>query len=171
MSTIHDRARENLPESWDVISNMPYGPALLTGKTEFVKYKLFSTIVNATVEESVYNPIEIQYAAKQVALQVIPIAIDYYKSKKQSISTQGGSTESVTYPDRINALEKLYDLLTREVIDLASELPSGSITKRKRKIIPAYGTERDLVTQDPSEYPKKWESNIPSNLPWGPPSR
>jgi hypothetical protein len=93
------------------------------------------------------------YAAKQVVLQVIPAAIDYYKNVHSTVSTSGTS-EHVSYPDRIRALERLYETFTREIIDLALEMPTTNITQRKRIKLPLYNTA-DLVTLDPSEFPTK----------------
>lgn len=163
--TIYSLARINLPVSWDILANSSsYGSTLLQSKVDFVKYRLFSTIVNATVEETVYNPLEMHYAAKQTALQVIPVAIDYYKNQRQTITTTGTS-ETVSYPDRIRALEKLQELFTKEVTDLALDLPSTSITKRRRKVLPKYNTT-EFVTEDPLDFPQKTITNTSDNLPW-----
>lgn len=151
--TIYDLARTNLPDTWDVIANnSSYGQTLLQSKVDFVKYRVFSTIVNSTVESSVYNPIELNYAAKLTALEVIPIAYDHYKNIRQTITTSG-TRETVSYPDRIAALQKLSESLTKDVMALALELPKTSGVKR-RVLGPKFDSA-DWRTLDPKKFPKK----------------
>lgn len=160
---IYELARTNLPNTWDTLANNTYyGEPLLQSKVDFVKYRIFSTIVNSTIEESVYTPLQMHYAAKYVALQVIPVGIDYYKSQRQTITTTG-TNESISYPDRINALGKLQESLTKEVLELALDLPADSVVSRKRMATPKFDSA-DWRTPDPKTFPKKDEcfNSLPS---------
>lgn len=159
---IYELARTNLPNSWDAIANNSYyGEPLLKSKVDFVKFRIFSTIVDSTIEESVYNPLQMNYAAKYTALQIIPVAMDHYKSLRQTITTTG-TNESVSYPDRIAALEKLKDQLTAEVTDLALDLPADQINHRPGKV-PMFNAA-EYVTENPKLFPRKVSKyEIPSN--------
>jgi len=52
----------------------------------------------------------LDYAAKVALLRMIPVAVDWWANHPTSITTTGTS-ENLTYPDRIEALIKLQDWL------------------------------------------------------------
>lgn len=156
--TVYSLARSNIVDTWDLLEKKEtYGQALLQSKVDLAKYRVFGTIANATIESQIYNPLQLNYAAKLVVLDVIPTAIDYYKNQRQTINTTG-TQESVSYPDRIRALEKLYTTFTKEAMELATELPE--LRARSRKATPKYNTKA-LVTLDPSTFPVKQVNKDP----------
>lgn len=156
--TVYSLARINIVDTWDLLEKKEnYGQALLQSKVDLVKYRLFGTIANATIESQIYNPLELNYAAKMVVLDVIPTAIDFYKNQRITINTTG-TQEGVAYPDRIRALEKLYETFTKEAMQLATELPE--LKKRSRISLPRYNT-KPLVTADPSDFPVKQSPKDP----------
>ena len=157
-NTIYSLARSNIVDTWDLLEGKAnYGETLLQSKVDIAKYRLFGTVVSATIESTIYNPLEMNYAAKMTALDVIPTAIDYYKNQRITIQTTG-TTEAVSYPDRIRALEKLYATFTQEAMKLALELPD--LQKRSRRALPR-GNTKPLVTQDPSDFPVKQSPKDP----------
>jgi hypothetical protein len=54
-------------------------------------------------------------------LAIIPAGIDYWMNKRNTYSASG-SAETATFPDRVNALQKLYEQLTHEVAELRPEV-------------------------------------------------
>lgn len=160
MGKIYDLAREHIPVTWDAIaSNTKYGVTLFENKIEFVKYKLFSTVGPT---DSTYNILQQNYIAKETVIQVIPTAIDYWKEKEQSIVTTG-TNETVSYSDRISALEKLRNQLITELKEL--QLYMGGIVNTKRHVIPRYNTPT-FVTPSPDSFPKQESCSDPIINPW-----
>lgn len=168
---ITEQARQIMPVTWDALSkDVRYGDRMLQTRVSYVKYKLFATVVDPTLEATIYNPLVQDYVAKVTALQIIPAGIDYWMEQHASISTTG-TAESVAYPDRIAHLQKLQEWLLREISDLTPELP-GLLTVRRKGRGPKVGNALDLLTPNPQEYEKLFDEHISRTLPkpfsgWG----
>jgi hypothetical protein len=162
------QASQLMPVTWTALSrDKRYGDRMLRTRTDYVKYKLFATVSVPTAEATFYNPLVLDYVAKEVALQVIPAGIDYWMEQHISVQTTG-THEAVTYPDRINALEKLQEWLLREVRDLRPQL-DGVFTPRKRGRLPGVSNDDvGVITPNPQDFGEMWDEGIPKNLPWGP---
>ncbi len=165
LGEIATQARQLMPVTWDALSTSPmYGDYMLSGRTSYVKYKLFATVVAPLVEASVYNPMVLDYAAKETALQVIPAGIDFWMNSKLSIETE---RENITYPDRIEGLKRLQEWLLAEVARLRVDLNDQFVVRRKGHY-PKVGNGNDLITPNPQEFGKPYGEGYPTNLPWGP---
>lgn len=165
LGEISTQARQLLPITWDALSSSNlYGDNMLSGRSSYVKYKLFATVVSPLVEASIYNPMVLDYAAKELALQVIPAGIDFWMNSKISIETE---RENVAYPDRIEGLKRLQEWLLAEVAKLRVDLNDNFVVRRKGNY-PKVGNGNDLITPNPQEWGKPNDEGIPLNLPWGP---
>jgi hypothetical protein len=168
LGEIASQVQQVMPVTWSALSkDSRYGDRMLATRINYVKYKLFSTVVSATMESTAYNPLLLDYVAKEAALQIIPAGIDYWMEQHITSSTNGTS-EAVSYPDRIRHLEKLQEWLFKEVAELREELP-GEFTVRKRGRGPAVSnTTVGTITPDPADFGEMTDEGLPSNLPWGP---
>lgn len=149
---IAQRARAQIPQTWDKLANSTlYGPSALQQRIDYIKYSLFSTLVDQAYEATTYNPVVLDYAAKLVALQVIPPGIDYWSSIRSGL-TKTGSQEAATFPDKIAALERVYARLWAEVQDMQGTVVPAVL---KRTKIPQINTTDDFRTDDPNKFPKQ----------------
>lgn len=162
------QARQIMPLTWDALSNdSRYGDRMLNTRVNYIKYKLFNTVVDPELEMATYNPFVVDYAAKCVALQIIPAAIEYWMNQQETVTTTG-TFEMVTYPDRIRALKDLQDWLTAEVRAIEGELPPGTITPRKSGRGPKIANGYDLITPNPQTWPKQKHDHLREPIPWSP---
>jgi hypothetical protein len=161
------QARQHIPLTWDALStDSRYGDRMLKSRTDYVKYHLFATVVSPLSEATIYNPLILDYAAKCLALQIIPAGIEYWMNQQTSVATSGTS-ESVTYPDRIKSLEAVKEWLTAEVVRLQPELGGSFVRRRKINLPGITPTGTDFRTPDPNTYPKHF--NLPpTTIPWLP---
>lgn len=161
------QTKQFLPVTWDRLrQDARYGDRMLQGRINYVKYRLFATVVDAVAEATVYNPLVIDYVAKESALQIIPAGIEYWMTQAETISTNGTS-ETAGYPDRITALEKQQMWLLGEVRKLREELPGQFTVRRRATATPGVSNTNDnLITPDPSEFGAANDEGIPKNLPW-----
>lgn len=161
------QARQFMPLTWDALSNdARYGDRMLNTRVNYIKYKLFNTVVDPEDEMATYNPFVVDYAAKCVALQIIPAAIEYWMNQQETVTTTGTS-EVVSYPDRIRALKDLQNWLTIEVRAIEGELPPGTITPRAKGRGPKIANGADLITPNPQRWPKQQRDHWP-HIPWSP---
>lgn len=165
---IYNQAKQIMPVTWTALSKDDrYGDNMLMGRINYVKYKLFSTVVSPLSEATVYNPMVIDYIAKESALQIIPTGIDYWMDQRISLQTKG-TTETATFPDRINALEKLHEWLLKEVRDLRPEI--DGITVRRRGNVPKVSNDdQGVITPNPQDFGKIFGEGIPTTFPVWPP--
>lgn len=162
-------ARGIIPETWDALANSSYfGDTLLGVKRDYVKYVLFGTVVMPSIESTVYNPIITEYAAKGLAITLIPAGADYYANKLQTM-TATGTNESRTYPDRIANLWNIHARLLGEMEDLRrlANIPGGFTRNRAVPINSGSGVA--LLSGDPQQFwalhATTWERGLGS-LPW-----
>jgi hypothetical protein len=161
------QTRQLLPLTWDALSkDERYGDRMLRNRVDYIKYKLFSTVVTPAAEASVYNPLLQDYVSKEVALQIIPAGIDYWMNQHTTRSSHG-TQEAVSYPDRINALERLQEWLLNEVRTLRPEF-TDTFTVRRRGRGPKVSNDDDLITPNPQEFGEPFDEGLPDNLPWSP---
>lgn len=155
---ISDQARQLMPITWDELSkDARYGDRMLQTRINYVKYKLFATIVDPLEEVTSYNPLLLDFVAKNVALQIIPAGIDYWMNQQESISTSG-TREAVSYPNRINALKNLKEWLEVEVSNLRPEF-DGQFAVRKKSRAPKVSNGNDLITPNPQKFPRAFDEN------------
>lgn len=165
LGEISTQTRQLMPVTWDALSSSNiYGDGLLSGRSNYVKYKLFATVVSPLSEATVYNPMVLDYAAKELALQIIPAGIDFWMNAKTSIDSE---RENVTYPDRIEGLKQLQEWLIIEVSKLRVDLNDNFVVRRKGGFPKVTPTD-ELLTPNPHDFGSPTDEGIPLNLPWGP---
>lgn len=167
-------ARGYLPQTWDSLANSTfYGEALLDSKQNYIKFTLFGTVVNPSLELSLYNPLVTEYAAKNLAISIIPAGADYYGGKMIAI-TSTGTNESKTYPDRIGMLWRTHARLLQEIQDMLPQvqqyIPDANL-KRLSSVPSNSGRGKQFLTTDPQLfYPSsRWAgatANHRGHLPW-----
>jgi len=160
-------ARGYIPELWDALANSTfYGDTLLGSKRDYVKFALFGTVVTATQEDTAYNPLQVEYAAKGLAITLIPAGADFYANKLQTI-TATGTNESKTYPDRIASLWRIHTRLINEMEDLRGKINAPGGFSRNRGLPANSGAGVALKGANPDQYQAlhaTWYYN--PNLPW-----
>lgn len=108
-----------MPETWDGLSKSSlFATPFLQHKVDYVKYRLFASVVSPSQEASVYNPIVLEYAGKFVALQLIRPGMDYWASQPVTESISGAD-EQVSFTDRSKTLLDLEKALRADIADLA----------------------------------------------------
>jgi hypothetical protein len=138
-------------------TNLYYGEQELQGLADFVKFRLFGTAVNATLEDS-YDPMLANFIGKLTTLQFIPAAIDFWGDQLLQENTTG-TNESVMYPDRRDGLLKIFDEIRAEVKETYPEMTGlyGFIVYGGGELIPSvsYGDmgRGVLLTKDPMKFP------------------
>jgi len=143
-------ARAQIPATWDALArSSTYGPELLQRTTDVIKFRVFTTTAANADESSFYDPIELDYAGKLVAIQVIPAGADYWSDQLQS-ETTSGTNESISYPDRIASLWRIHARLLTETEQYRSEFQAqyGRIPDT-RVSVPKVSKTGPLVTPDP----------------------
>lgn len=148
-----------MPETFGALRNSKlFGTAFTQNKTEFVKYKLFATVVSSATEATVYNPVALEYAGKILSLQLIAPGIDHWGSVEQTITTTG-TEETVSFLDRVKMLLQLQERLWREVTELQplveQEISITPIIKARPRVSPA-GTDK---SPDPQKFPAAYVSD------------
>lgn len=152
---IAESAKSTLPITWDaLLTDSRYGESLLTAKVDYVKEKLFGEVITVGEEET-YSLMVINYAAKLVALEMIPPGIDFWMNQPSSESATG-TTEVHTFVDRAEALRKLAERLLQEVRrDEADVLALLNRPRKSARSVPALSTiDDDLLTPSPQDFPR-----------------
>jgi hypothetical protein len=108
------RVKALMPVTYDaLVESERFGEDGLQLHIDSVKAMLFGTSVPANQEEIEYSDNVLWFAARIVALRLIPVAIDWWSNQPQSLTTTG-TNESVSYPNRVDSLLKLLDSLRRD---------------------------------------------------------
>lgn len=162
MGTIANIVKQYVPASYRAMvgaTNAYYSPEDLQGLADYVKYKLFNTVVAEASEAAVYNPKQLQLAGMLTTLQFIPAAIDFWGDQLAATSTTG-TNESNSYFDHRADLWKIYDRVSADAAALSTDL-GVNITATKG-IVPkvSYGDNgrEILITGDPAEFPAAWDN-------------
>lgn len=168
MGAITDVVKRYVPASYRAmvgISSSYYGATEIQGLADYVKYRLFATVVAASAEASVYDPLLLTFLGKLTTLQFIPAAVDYWGDQLLQESTTG-TNETIMYPDRRQELWKLFDVLRAEVKEDYSEMSEiyGFRIYGTRGLLPqvTYGDNgrKILVTSDPQAFGGAYDPNV-----------
>ena len=173
MGVITESVRRIVPATYNAMLIAPSDNRLfatndLQALADYVKYRLFSTIITEGDEAVLFNPPEAQFLGKLTTLQFIPAAIDYWDSQLSSIVATG-TGEVANFRDHLNGLVKIWERLSQEVIKDAAIL---GYSLKKAGLVPgiSYGDNGRgiLITPDPQSFPKQWEEtrNWLDALPW-----
>jgi baseplate upper protein BppU len=151
---IYRRSKAIIPITWQALETAPeMGDAALQGRIEAIKLRLFNADV--AVEDEAALDLRVQeYIAKLACLEVIPTGVDYWLNQYQSVAITSGTNEVTTYPNRIEALWKIYEKLLAQVkadqsyIDVIIGIPQT----RPRSSVPGTspGIDEGFVTPNPN---------------------
>lgn len=175
MGAITDSVRRYVPATYRAMveATSPaakyFATSDLQALADYVKYRLFSTVVSEADEATLYNPHVRQFLGKLTTIQFIPAAIDYWDAQLASKSVTG-TNEVAAYRDHRQGLIDLLEELTRQVeIEYSEIAPEYGFTIHKRTLIPqvTYGDNGRgiLITPDPQKFPPMEGT---SGLPWWP---
>jgi len=153
------------------VTNSYYDQTDLQGLADYVKFRLFATVVEAIAEATVYDPLLLDFVGKLTTLQFIPAAVDYWGDQLLQETTTGTS-EVISYPDRRDGLWKIFDELRAEVQQQEDSMSCtygfqiyGSCVN-----IPdvSYGDggRGVLRTADPMDYPHEFGRKRPHGYPF-----
>lgn len=163
------RARSEIPATWDaLVLASQYGEVSVNQRLDYIKYSLFGTSVDQSLESSLYNPVQLLLAGKMLAMEVIPAGADYWADQAIGFSASArSSSENVTYPDRIASLWRVHARLLVEAENLKAQLgTSGTsgIRPTRRMIAPKINTETPFRTAEPMTFPRQYTDwdGIPS---------
>ena len=173
MGAITDAVRRYVPATYNQMliaptSSRVFATSDLQALADYVKFKLFSTSVDATLEASTYNPYENQFLGKLTTIQFIPAAVDYWVSQLSAIVSTG-TGEVQNFRDHKDSLLKLWEILSKEVLEDAAVL---GFSLKKIGLLPAvsYGDDgrEILITPDPQCFPEPFKvtRSWVDELPW-----
>lgn len=148
---IADAAKAQLPITWSALLNDPrFGEGLLQGRVDLTKYKTFGVVAPPEQESILYDPLVIEYVGKSAAMTVIPAGIDYW-SEQPTSTTSTGTNEQETYPNRVDALWKLYEKLLTETRMMLPDIEGIIDLKVRRKTGAPMISDSDspFITSDP----------------------
>lgn len=152
MGEIANRVRDLIPATYDALSRATYfGSTSIDRIVETTKYRLFGTVVNATLEATLYNPFSLDYAAKVATLRIIPAGADFWSDQLQQEST---NEQSISYPDRGQSLWRIHERLLVEVRmdESAFERLHPPVIRGSAKALPKVSTEGEFMTPDPDDW-------------------
>jgi len=157
MGAVANIVKQYVPASYAALvgsTNSYYGPDDLQSLADFVKFRLYNTVVDQASEAAYYNTKEQRLLGVLTTLQFIPAAIEYWSQSYSSVSTSPTS-ENVSYFDHRPDLWRIFDRLTVEAQALSAEL--GVNIYAARGVVPkvSYGDNgrNILVTSDPECFP------------------
>lgn len=169
MGAITNIVKQYVPASYAALvgaTNAYYSLEELQGLADFVKFRLYNTVVDTLSEAATYNPKELRLLGVLTTLQFIPAAVDFWGDSLASVQTTGTS-ESNSYFDHRADLWKIFDRLTVEAQALSQDV--GINIYAARGVVPkvSYGDNgRDiLITSDPAEFPAAWDNDLPTGNP------
>lgn len=174
MGAVTQAVKRYLPATYNEMIVVPTDTSRLFATTDlqaladYVKYRLFATVVTESDESIVFNPAQSQFLGKLTTLQFIPAAVDFWDSRLASLVSTG-TNEEVQYRDHRDGLLKLWEILSKEVkqdaqlfgyqLSRSGLLPAVSYGDNGRGI---------LITPDPMDFPPLDEPQIPwiDLVPW-----
>lgn len=155
---IADRARAILPVTWDALSGDPrYGDGSLQTSIDTVKDSVFGEVVAPTAEAA-YPLMAIDYAAKLVALELIPAGIDFWMNEPTSESATG-TNENHTFDLRAARLAELRNILLQQTRGMAMDVANLIGYGRTTTNYPRNSAQNDeFLTPSPQEFPRPYSA-------------
>lgn len=158
------KAQEHIPATWHALASDSIsgrsGEALLQGRVDSTKRRLFGEVIPAEEEVDTYDPLVIEYAGIMTALAVIPAGSDYWASQSVQHSAVG-KNEQKSFIDRSKRLWDLHERLTVEAAGLwpeVSGLIPGTIRRRQRIIgVADAGDSSQMATPDPFSFERPFQ--------------
>jgi hypothetical protein len=169
MGAIANIVKQYVPASYAALvgaTNSYYGPEELQSLADYVKFRLYNTVVAEASEAAAYNPKEQRLLGILTTLQFIPAAVDYWSDTYASVATNPTS-ENVSYFDHRGDLWKIFDRLTAEAQALGPEV--GVDIYAARAVVPrvSYGDNgrNILITTDPNHMAPAFDNDYPLGNP------
>jgi hypothetical protein len=167
VGAITNIVKQYVPASYAALvgaTNSYYSSEDLQNLADFVKFRLYNTVVAELSEAVVYNPKEQRLLGILTTLQFIPAAIDFWGDSLASTTTTG-THESDSFFDHRPDLWKIFDRLTVEAQALSEDV--GVNIYAARGVVPkvSYGDNgrEILITSDPAEFPPAFDVPIDSS--------
>ncbi len=162
MGAITNIVKQYVPASYAALAgatNSYYSLEELQNLADFVKFRLYNTVVAELSEAVVYNPKEQRLLGVLTTLQFIPAAIDFWGDSLASTATTG-THESDSFFDHRPDLWKIFDRLTIEAQALSEDI--GINIYAARGVVPkvSYGDNgrNILITPDPADFEPAFEA-------------
>jgi hypothetical protein len=113
--------------------------AQLQGHIETTKLRVYNAVVLVDEEEDIDIRVQ-DYIAKLACLQVIPAGVDYWMNQFQSVAVTAGTNEVTSYPNRVEALWKVYERILIETKQDQAEIDAiiGVSKTRPRSSVPEF---------------------------------
>jgi hypothetical protein len=124
VGAITNIVKQYVPASYAALAgatNSYYSLEELQNLADFVKFRLYNTVVAELSEAVVYNPKEQRLLGVLTTLQFIPAAIDFWGDSLASTATTG-THESDSFFDHRPDLWKIFDRLTIEAQALSEDI-------------------------------------------------
>jgi len=164
VGTIANIVKQYVPASYAALvgaTNSYYGPDELQSLADYVKFRLYNTVVAEASEAAVYNVQEQRLLGILTTLQFIPAAVDYWSDQLASTATTG-TNENDSFFDHRPDLWKIFDRLTTEAVALGADV--GINIYAARGVVPrvSYGDNgrNILITEDPQNWLAMDDRNI-----------
>lgn len=139
---------------------------------DYVKYRLFASIVDANAEATLYDPRLQEFIGDLTVLQFIPAAIDYWGDQLISETTTG-TNETLSYPDRVKGLQEIFNEISKRIAKdygaMAQKYGFRILGTTGATPAVTYGDNgRDiLLTSDPWEFDPAFTDKIQvTPFPW-----
>lgn len=115
--SIAEFVRGYIPETIRAMNDYPdsnFDTSALQRQIDLAKFSLFLTYCAPDKEGTFYNLPVLDYVAKRATVWLIPSAIDFWTNRFQT-RTSTGTQEVEVFPNRVDNLMKLRDLLLQEI--------------------------------------------------------
>lgn len=111
---VADATKSHMGETFDgLVSSEHYGSGYVMRKIDVIKQRVLNSPPDVEDEDTLHKLV-IDYLGKLAAIDLMPAAIDYWARQAQTDSTGSDPTETVSYPDRLEAMKQLQEELLRQ---------------------------------------------------------
>jgi hypothetical protein len=168
MGAVANVVKQLVPASYAALisatNSYNYTTTDLQNIADYVKFRLYNTVVAEASEAVIYNPKEQRLLGILTTLQFIPAAVDYWGDQLSSLTTTG-TNESETFFDHRTDLWRIFDRLTTEAQALGTDL--GVNINAARGVVPkvSYGDNgrEILITSDPQAFDPAYAKDDPTD--------
>lgn len=154
MGRIADKAKSNIPVTWDALNSDPrISDATLLEREKFVESMIFGEVMEDAAEDAL-DELVAEYAGKYLAIELIGVAIDYYQHLSEMESTQQ-PVEIVNFPERLKHLKAMKEDLIGDMARLEPIVTPliPNLTDRRSTSAPRLSSfDDDLLTPNPQDF-------------------
>jgi hypothetical protein len=151
MSRIDDITKGLIPTTWDALNNAStVGPTVLAARVQFAEEMIWGSVPSDTTQNNM-STLVADFIAKYAAIQIIDVALDYWREQPQSITTTG-TAEVESYGDRLAFLRERKSSLIEELAQLAPQVDPLIPNELQRRTRPLISTIDDpLLSPSPQD--------------------